>query len=98
METPEHIEAYQPLFKHMKSEHGLILVQSEMDEIIGLSKDMEDKVERSNFIEETKKVYYCNSCCALNEFDCCCDDGDEERQEMALINIMKSDQKDGMYD
>jgi len=35
-----HIEAYQPLFDHLLREHGLILLQSEMDEIIRIVKEM----------------------------------------------------------
>ncbi len=37
METQEQILAYQPLFEHMNKEHGLILLESEMDEIILLA-------------------------------------------------------------
>ena len=37
MQTQEQIEAYQPLFSHLVNEHGLVLLQSEMDEIIRLS-------------------------------------------------------------
>jgi hypothetical protein len=45
METHKHIEAYQELFDHMINEHGLTLLQSELDEIIRLS---QKTVERYN--------------------------------------------------
>jgi hypothetical protein len=34
MEDQKQIEAYNELFKHMNEIHGLILLQSEMDDII----------------------------------------------------------------
>lgn len=37
MENQKHIEAYQDLFDYLHDEHDLILLQSEMDEIIELS-------------------------------------------------------------
>jgi len=37
MENQNHIEAYQDLFEYLHDEHDLILLQSEMDEIIDLS-------------------------------------------------------------
>jgi len=37
MENQKHIEAYQDLFNYLHDEHDLILLQSEMDEIIDLS-------------------------------------------------------------
>lgn len=37
MENQKHIEAYQDLFEYLRDEHDLILLQSEMDEIIDLS-------------------------------------------------------------
>ncbi len=37
------IDAYQELFTHMADEYGLILLQSEMDEIIRLSKGVVSK-------------------------------------------------------
>ena len=37
MENQKHIEAYQDLFEYLHDEHDLILLQSEMDEIIDLS-------------------------------------------------------------
>ena len=33
----KHVDAYQELFNHMNEEHGLTLLESEMDEIIRLS-------------------------------------------------------------
>ena len=30
-----------------------------------------------NYEEETRAIYYCNSCMALEEFDCCCEEEDE---------------------
>ena len=45
METQKHITAYFPLFNHMSNEHGLILVKSEMDEIIRLSKEVVKKYD-----------------------------------------------------
>lgn len=43
METHEHIMAYYPLFEHMQNEYGLILLESELQEIIRLSDVVKQK-------------------------------------------------------
>jgi len=45
METQKHIEAYQELFDLMAKEHDLILLQSEMDEIILASQNVVKKYD-----------------------------------------------------
>ena len=50
METHEHIMAYYPLFEHMQNEHGLTLLESELQEIIRLS----DKVKQ-NYNEASER-------------------------------------------
>ena len=47
METQKHIEAYQELFNYFHIEHNLILTQSEMDEIIRLSKKTVEKYNKT---------------------------------------------------
>ena len=37
METHKHIEAYKELFDHLIDEHGLTLLQAQLDEIIQIS-------------------------------------------------------------
>lgn len=43
MENQKHIMAYYPLFEHMKNEHGLTLLESELQEIIRLSDIVKQK-------------------------------------------------------
>lgn len=74
METQEHMEAYQELFSHMANEHGLTLLQSEMDEIIRLSKKVVIKydsvsnvsdfncADRNNGIEDANCTRQCGHC------------------------------------
>jgi hypothetical protein len=45
METQKHIVAYQELFDLMANEHDLILLQSEMDEIIIASQNVVKKYD-----------------------------------------------------
>ncbi len=47
MENQKHIEAYQDLFNYLH-EHGLILLQSEMDEIIDLSLKVKEKYNQAS--------------------------------------------------
>lgn len=54
METQEHIESYQNLFNHMADEHGLTLLQSEMDEIIRLSKEVVIKYDSISDVSKTE--------------------------------------------
>ena len=53
MENQKHIEAYQELFDHMANEHELTLLQSELDEIIRLSKKT---IEKYNEASEGKDI------------------------------------------
>lgn len=48
METHKHIMAYYPLFEHMKNEHGLTLLESEMHEIIRLSDIVKQKYNEAS--------------------------------------------------
>lgn len=43
VENQKHIEAYHELFDHMINEHGLTLLESEIDEIIKLSQKNSEK-------------------------------------------------------
>ena len=47
MENQKHIEAYQDLFDHMMNEHGLTLLQSELDEIMMLSQKAVEKYNKA---------------------------------------------------
>jgi hypothetical protein len=52
-DTKYPIHPYQNLFEHMANEHGLILLESEMDEIIRIAKECEKKtVWRGHFTME----------------------------------------------
>lgn len=64
-EMTDPIEAYQPLFEHMRHEHGLILLEAEMDEIIILSKAMLEKSIKKDPDCNCDKVegYCCNIIC-----------------------------------
>jgi hypothetical protein len=45
----------------------------------------------AQYEEDHRKAYYCNLCGALNEFDCCCDDeNDDIDEEMELLEIAAS--------
>ena len=48
METHEHIMAYYPLFEHMQNEHGLTLLESELDEIIRLSDEVKERYNKAS--------------------------------------------------
>ena len=48
METHEHIMAYYPLFEHMQNEHGLTLLESELQEIIRLSDEVKQKYNEAS--------------------------------------------------
>jgi len=52
----KNIEAYQGLFNHIKNEYGLILVKSEMDEIIRLSKLTREKYDEIELIKNQKTM------------------------------------------
>jgi len=53
MENQKHIEAYQGLFNYLH-EHGLILVQSEMDQIIKLSEKVKLKYNKATQLNRAK--------------------------------------------
>lgn len=77
METQKHIEAYQELFDLMANEHNLILLQSEMDDIIKASQNVVKKYDLSAVVincpdcksENLLKSgtisweHYCVNCC-----------------------------------
>lgn len=48
METHEHIMAYYPLFEHMQNEHGLTLLESELQEIIRLSDEVKKRYNKAS--------------------------------------------------
>lgn len=48
METHEHIMAYYPLFEHMSKEHGLTLLESELQEIIRLSDEVKKRYNKAS--------------------------------------------------
>jgi len=50
METQKHIEAYQELFNHMIDEHGLTLLESELQEIIRLSDEVKKRYNEASEI------------------------------------------------
>lgn len=60
MENQKHIEAYQELFNHLHDEHGLILLQSEMDEIIELSENVKLKYNEASVGKEPSSVPQAN--------------------------------------
>lgn len=60
METQKHIEAYQLLFNHMANQHGLTLLQSEMDEIIQLSKGVVIKYDSISDVVGRSEQLFCH--------------------------------------
>lgn len=54
MENQKHIEAYQDLFNCLYN-HGLILLQSEMDEIIDLSQKAVEKYNEASGLSACEK-------------------------------------------
>ena len=74
METHEHIMAYYPLFEHMQNEHGLTLLESELQEIIRLSDEVKKKYneasERTPFPSAESKCnkhFVTNSVCGSSD-------------------------------
>lgn len=61
METHEHIMAYYPLFEHMQNEHGLTLLESELQEIIRLSDEVKKRYNKaSEGTPQSSTVSNCN--------------------------------------
>lgn len=51
-------EIYQPLSDHMQDEHGIILIVSEMDEIIKLAQKVTEQYNNVIARQKTEKVRY----------------------------------------
>ena len=62
MENQKHIEAYQDLFNYLHDEHDLILLQSEMDEIIDLSIKAVAKYNEASEGKETSDELPAGNC------------------------------------
>lgn len=56
METQEHIMAYFPLFEYMSEEHGLTLLESELQEIIRLSDIVKARYNKASGINTSSNT------------------------------------------
>jgi len=65
------IENYRyPIFKHLAENHNLILVDSEIDDIIDIINQMQDKAEIEAIMESTKNSDIEKSCLVGNSKHC----------------------------
>lgn len=73
---------YQKLFSHMSSEHGLILLESEMQDIVNICAEIISEQQQQEYeVKARESIEACGGCSVcgdLSGFECICRDDDEE--------------------
>lgn len=75
-------EAYQRFFTFMEQEHGLILLTSQMDDIVAEAVKLHDEIQQQDYNDNLAAAIDagggCSRCGDLDGFSCICDDDDED--------------------